>query len=137
MQNQDIKNLQKYPSFSEFVTYLLDEKGKTLDMHWTPITEFCTPCQVKFDVIAKFETLEDDQKYLIEKAELQNVISPQWKNSGKGKSTKDLVLKYYSELTRSQVEKLYEFFRYDFELFNYSYDEYLNNSNTETPIAST
>lgn len=105
-------------------------------MHWTPITEFCTPCQVNFDVIAKFETLEDDQKYLIEKADLQKVISPQWKNSGKGKSTKDLVLKYYSELTRTQVEELYEFFRYDFELFNYTYEEYLNNSNTETPIAS-
>lgn len=48
-----------YPTFPEFVSYLLDEikAKKELDMHWTPITNFCTPCQVKFNVIVKFESL--------------------------------------------------------------------------------
>lgn len=48
-----------YPTFPEFVNFLLDEikAKKELDMHWTPITNFCTPCQVKFNVVAKFETL--------------------------------------------------------------------------------
>jgi hypothetical protein len=34
------------------------QKGDTFDMHWTPITNFCTPCQVDFDIIMKFETLQ-------------------------------------------------------------------------------
>lgn len=53
------EKLTRWPRFSEFVNFLIDEwlGGKELDMHWTPITTFCTPCQVKFDIIAKFETI--------------------------------------------------------------------------------
>ena len=29
-----------------------------MDMHWAPITEFCTPCQIHFDIIINFETLQ-------------------------------------------------------------------------------
>lgn len=49
----------RYPLFEEFVRWLLCEwrAGNELDMHWTPIANFCTPCQVRFDIIAKFETL--------------------------------------------------------------------------------
>jgi len=80
-------------------------------MHWTPITSFCTPCQVKFDIIAKFETLKDDQRYLIEKAGLNHQIAPQWKNSGKGKNTIDLVMKYYAQLTPNQIQELYQLYK--------------------------
>lgn len=50
----------KWPTFSEFVQYLLDEfrEGRDFDMHWAPIAEFCTPCHLHFEIIAKFETLE-------------------------------------------------------------------------------
>lgn len=53
------KHNPRYPRFEEFVKWLLCEwrAGNELDMHWTPIVTFCTPCQVRFDVIAKFETL--------------------------------------------------------------------------------
>jgi len=49
----------RYPLFEEFVRWLLCQwrAGNDLDMHWTPVVNFCTPCQVRFDVIAKFETL--------------------------------------------------------------------------------
>ena len=50
----------RWPTFAEFVQYLVDihKKGESFDMHWSPITQFCTPCQVNFDVIMKFETLQ-------------------------------------------------------------------------------
>jgi chondroitin 4-sulfotransferase 11 len=59
----------RWPTFPEFVEFLLFEANHNaeLDMHWTPIIKFCTPCQVKFDMILKFETLDEDQRYLIEK----------------------------------------------------------------------
>lgn len=88
-----------------------DKVKHVLDMHWTPITKFCTPCQVKFDIVAKFETLDEDQRYLIKKANLNNVIKPEWKNSGKGRNTQDLVSKYYSQLTREQLDGIYLLFR--------------------------
>lgn len=94
-------------------SFILDEaKMKhVLDMHWTPITKFCTPCQVKFDIVAKFETLDEDQRYLIKRANLNSVIKPEWKNSGKGRNTQDLVSKYYAQLTREQLDGIYQLFR--------------------------
>lgn len=53
-------NKPRWPTFQEFVRYLVDtyKQGHDLDMHWTPITQFCTPCMVPFDIIAKMETLQ-------------------------------------------------------------------------------
>jgi len=118
----------RWPTFPEFVDFLLFEAkhGADLDMHWTPITNFCTPCQVKFDIIAKFETLEEDQRFLIDKAGLSTAIRPEHKNSGKGKNTNELLLSYYAQLTKSQVKGLFQVFKYDFELFDYNPDEYIN-----------
>ncbi|KAF2878661.1 hypothetical protein ILUMI_27510 [Ignelater luminosus] len=117
---------QKWPTFPEFVRFLLDsvKHAQILDMHWTPITEFCTPCMFDFDIIAHTETLQEDQEYLIQKAKLQNIIKPEWKNPGRGTTSEQIKI-YYSQLTRAQILQLYHIYRYDFELFNYSLRGYL------------
>ncbi|KAG6452009.1 carbohydrate sulfotransferase 11 isoform X2 [Manduca sexta] len=117
---------EKYPVFEEFVSYILDEvrAKRSLDMHWTPYTHFCTPCRINFDVILKFETLEDDQKYLIQLAHLQDIIKPEWRNSGKGTNTLNNINHLYSRLKKSQLEGLYRLYRNDFQLFNYTIDSY-------------
>lgn len=94
-------------------------------MHFIPITNFCTPCQVKFDVILKFETLEEDQRYLIEKAGLTGIIKPEHRNTGKGKNTNDIIMNYYAQLTKSQVKGLYQLYKHDFEIFDYDPEEFL------------
>lgn len=101
------------PTFGEFVEYLLeqDRKNARLDMHWTPITKFCTPCHIHFDIIAKFETLDEDQRYVIHRARLEKIISPQWKNPGRGKKTLEQNQKYFGQLTEDQVAQLYEIYR--------------------------
>ncbi|XP_047118629.1 carbohydrate sulfotransferase 11-like [Schistocerca piceifrons] len=128
----------RWPTFSEFVQFLVDEyrKGSQFDMHWTPITEFCTPCQVPFDVIAKFETLEEDQNFLIHLANLQDVIQPQKKNQAKGRTTTEVEDAYFSQLTKAQILLLYNIYRYDFTLFNYTLEGYLELAITETPEAT-
>ncbi|XP_043477439.1 carbohydrate sulfotransferase 11 isoform X1 [Leptopilina heterotoma] len=117
----------RYPLFDEFVRWLLCEwrAGKELDMHWTPVVSFCTPCQVRFDVIAKFETLHDDQNYLIKKAGVGHIIKPEWQNPTRGAQTKDVIKHYYKQLSINQVNDLYGMFRYDFILFDYSPAEYI------------
>ncbi|XP_049545740.1 carbohydrate sulfotransferase 11 [Anopheles darlingi] len=125
--------LLKYPTFSEFVDYLLDEikhPHDVVDMHFIRVTSFCTPCFFHYDVIAKFETLEEDQNYLISIARLDNFIKPQWKNAGKGGAggvgggTKEVVHKLFSELNSDQIHRLLDYYRFDFELFGYSAKEY-------------
>ncbi|CAH1394088.1 unnamed protein product [Nezara viridula] len=118
----------RWPTLPEFVNYLVDikKKGLPMDMHWAPITEFCTPCQIHFDIIIKFETLMEDQKYLIQVAGLKGKIKPEWKNPSKGRVTTDVVNNYYSQLTVKQILQLYYLYRYDFELFEYSISDYLD-----------
>jgi len=122
------KQSVRWPTFREFADFFIHEakNGGTLDMHWTPVTRFCTPCQVKFDVIAKFETLDEDQQYLIFKAGLSHLIEPQKKNIGKGKNTSELLKKYYTTLTPRQIHEIYEIFKYDFELFDYQPEEFFD-----------
>lgn len=103
---------QRWPTFPEFVEYLVDSirNGERLDMHWTPIAEFCTPCMFNFKVIAHTETLQEDQMYLIKKARLEHLIKPEWRNPGRG-TTANQIEKYYSQLTRSQILQLYHIYR--------------------------
>lgn len=124
---------EKYPLFEEFVSYVLDEvKAKrSLDMHWTPYTSFCTPCKFNFDVILKFETLDEDQRYLIQLARLQDVVKPEWRNSGKGSNTLHSISHLYSRLKKNQLDGLYKLYRYDFQLFNYTIDNYYEIVNAE------
>jgi len=114
----------RYPTFEEFVRFLLDsyKNGKQLDMHWTPITEFCTPCMFNFKYIAHMETLQEDQEFIIKKARIDHLIKAEWKNAGRGRLEPE---KYFSQLTRSQILQLYHIYRYDFEVFNYTLDNYL------------
>ena len=109
------KRLPKYPTFSEFVSWLLDEvhRNNFIDMHLVPASKFCTPCLIRIDVIVKFESLKDDQLYLIEKAGLQHIIMPEWKNSGRGRNTLELLQQFYSQLTRKQLDGLYDYYKYD------------------------
>ena len=34
--------------------------------------------------------------------------------------------KYFSELSREQIEKLFEFYKVDFEMFDYSVEQFLS-----------
>lgn len=49
--------------------------------------------------------------YLIKSAHLGNIIKPEWRNKGKGQKTKNLVANYYTQLTKSQILKLYDIYR--------------------------
>jgi len=42
------------PTFREFVDYMIEtDLGSYGDDHWMPYYLFCTPCLVKYDIIAK------------------------------------------------------------------------------------
>ncbi|KAL4714995.1 hypothetical protein ACJJTC_003146 [Scirpophaga incertulas] len=116
---------ERYPLFEEFVMYLTDEvkSKRTLDMHWTPYTGFCTPCKFNFDVVLKFETLDEDQRFLIQLARLQNIVKPQWRNSGKANTLHD-INHLYSRITKSQLDSLAQLYTYDLKLFNYTINNY-------------
>lgn len=68
-------------------------------------------------MIIKFETLDEDQRYLISLANLSHLIVPQWKNRAR---TPVDHRQLFDQLGSDQIDGLYEMFRYDFELFGYT-----------------
>ncbi|XP_053989738.1 carbohydrate sulfotransferase 11-like [Hylaeus volcanicus] len=110
------------PTFREFVQYLINtDLASYGDDHWMPYYLFCTPCIVDYDIIAKVETMWRDQIYTIHKLGLQKVIKPRWRHSG-GHSSASRI--YFSQLNKDMVQKLYGKFKLDFDLFDYSPDDY-------------
>ncbi|XP_020295112.1 carbohydrate sulfotransferase 11-like [Pseudomyrmex gracilis] len=110
------------PTFREFVDYVIDtDLGNYGDDHWMPYYLFCTPCLVKYDIIAKVETLWRDQVYAINKLGLQHKIKPRWRHNNGYVNAFPI---YFSQLNKSTVRKLYEKLKLDFELFDYSPDIY-------------
>ena len=53
-------------TFDEFVQYLLDPRKKhPLNEHWKPMHELCSPCYYKYDLIGKYQTVEEDAQYIL------------------------------------------------------------------------
>lgn len=111
--------------------HLIDTDLRTrADDHWIPYYLFCTPCMVKYDIVGRLETMMEDQLFIIHEANLQDKIKPRWRHktnpfSNDGKTgVSDLAKVYFSQLSRSDVGKLYEKYRLDFELFDYDEKDY-------------
>lgn len=116
------------------------------DDHWIPYYLFCTPCLLNYDIIAKVETYLEDQVYIIRALGLQDSIRPRWKHRSSSSSAgspqdspqdlraslppsslpvNSIGRKYFSQLNESELRALHEKYRLDFELFDYSVDDYL------------
>merc|ERR1719331_1502085 len=80
------KHGKTIPTFKEFVSFVIDEfrSGNELDMHWAPAYSFCNPCQVNLNTILKFETLNEDTQYVLNKIKApKSLIASTQKNSKK------------------------------------------------------
>eukprot|EP00057_Strongylocentrotus_purpuratus_P029916 XP_780212.2 PREDICTED: carbohydrate sulfotransferase 11 [Strongylocentrotus purpuratus] len=113
-------------TFSEFVNYLIETNPLSFDKHWNPISAMCRPCDVKYNIIGKYETLDDDAEYILRSAKVDpSVKYPQASDkSATNSSSLDILRQYYSEITREQLKKLYEVYKKDFELFDYSLETF-------------
>ena len=45
----------------------MNSMNEELDMHWTPVYKFCTPCLFDLSDIIIFETQNEDAEYIINK----------------------------------------------------------------------
>ena len=93
-----------------------------LDPHLLPYTVNCAPCNVDYKAVVKLENLEQDLLFLGQMAGVQfeKVVTL---NPSSG-DTSDLAMEYFSQIYKDDVEKLYELYKFDFELFDYDPDIY-------------
>ncbi len=99
----------------------------------------CGFCKVDYDFIGKVETFRADTARVFLEANLVDTID-EWEVFGNfnprtsfsatsfinSLSSSELTHHYFSMLTREQKEALYKVYEVDFEMFDYSADEYMD-----------
>ncbi|XP_050695185.1 carbohydrate sulfotransferase 13-like [Eriocheir sinensis] len=122
----DPDHARKEPTFREFVQYLLDTDVEEYDEHWRPMFLLCTPCHVKYDIIAKMETLTQDSDFILFHRGLADKVQIQWSHrTDLAHKTSDVAERYYSQLTSTEVKQLYYKYLMDFLMFEYDLDPYM------------
>ncbi|XP_011612695.1 carbohydrate sulfotransferase 11 isoform X1 [Takifugu rubripes] len=115
-------------SFEEFVYYLVDpatQREEPFNEHWERVHSLCHPCLIHYDVVGKYETLEQDSRYVLQLAGVEDQVS--FPTSSKStRTTGDMAAQFFHNISPFYQKRLYNLYRMDFLLFNYSVPEYLN-----------
>ncbi|XP_059918334.1 carbohydrate sulfotransferase 11-like [Gadus macrocephalus] len=114
-------------SFEEFVYYLVDpatQREEPFNEHWERVHSLCHPCLIHYDVVGKYETLEQDSSYVLRLAGAeQQVAFPASHKSTR--TTGDMAAQFFHKIHPFYQKKLFNLYRMDFLLFNYSTPAYL------------
>lgn len=110
--------------FLEFLQYIsslnVDDWKKTFNEHWRPVFDLCFPCHVNYDFVGKYETLESDANYILEKTGVSRYVKfPDRVLSYKKQPTKDVMQSYYRNISTHLHRKLFEVYKEDFTFFEY------------------
>ncbi len=107
-------------TFNEFIQYLIDPEANGNNLHWAEIYKQCLPCDIDYDVIGKFETLQSDSKFILNLINAQDVVFPGSDSSSPtGSSNQTKLELHFKDVPLVDLQKLYERFRFDFQLFGY------------------
>jgi hypothetical protein len=112
------------PTFEHFVEYIMTEQAQ-IDVHWQPYSRLCNACQLKYNFIGKYETIQEDLNFLRSKLGLNSTdwSTDNYFSTGKTKENYKLM---YSQLSNDLICNLKDFYAEDFKLFNYRFEDYLS-----------
>ncbi|XP_076047507.1 carbohydrate sulfotransferase 11-like [Oratosquilla oratoria] len=127
------KNKSRFPTFSEFVQYVIDSTSKLKTVPewrkvicWTPMWAYCAVCSNDIQLILKLETMEEDERFIITLAQLNELKDVhEWMHLANGTSSTNAAFDFYKSLTKQQMKQLHHAYKLDFDLFGYEIDEYL------------
>lgn len=99
----------------EFISFVVSSNGR-LNEHWRPFNSLCFPCDIKYDVIVKFETIdEDSERFLRKIGAPEHLHFP----SRKKIVQSSLVGPYSRNLTHDHITGILKYFGKDFDMFEY------------------
>eukprot|EP00090_Calanus_glacialis_P004508 TRINITY_DN13371_c0_g1_i3.p1 TRINITY_DN13371_c0_g1~~TRINITY_DN13371_c0_g1_i3.p1 ORF type:complete len:415 (+),score=60.42 TRINITY_DN13371_c0_g1_i3:269-1513(+) len=127
-----VEEFNSQPSFHEFVSWLLDTRSNKSgtqeswknDKAFSPFFSACPVCQVDYSVI-KLDGEGNEIDSWIGYLGL-NLTSTEAHTEGGAQSSTNRALDYFSQLTKEQVEELYNVYKLDFILFSYKPDIFIN-----------
>ncbi|XP_053377344.1 carbohydrate sulfotransferase 11-like [Mercenaria mercenaria] len=115
----------KEMTFEEFLLYFTDvyEVNEYLNEHFVPSNQLCNPCNVKYDYIGKYESLNNDVKYIFERLNI-DIDFPGRNDNYSSVSTSTLVEEFYKPIPDWLLQKTWEIMKFDFLVFGYHLPEW-------------
>lgn len=113
-------------SFSQFLELIVTEPIRFRNHHWEPMVAHCHPCEVMYDHIVRLETIQEDIPTILQRHRTYRETLPslQVRNMARDMRTKMLNLyKEYNEIPQDLIDRIYEHYRLDFELFGYTWEK--------------
>jgi len=118
------------PTFEQFLEFILyfDLTGAGFAQHWVPYWKYCAPCHVGYHAIAKLETKQEDFEYIWRRTGFADKMPVPWENKGIdfAKSTRDLRIAHFREIPKNLLQRIYNTYWLDFQMFGYSFEESLS-----------
>ncbi|CAH1782044.1 unnamed protein product [Owenia fusiformis] len=108
-------------TFRQFIKTLVHPRiGRPFNEHWQQYAELCHPCSIKYDIIGKYETMDTDVLYTLNKMGLDGNMSSFLGQRYKHSNTKELLPKAYKTVPKDDLNKLKALYGADFRLFGYN-----------------
>ncbi|XP_005632120.2 carbohydrate sulfotransferase 13 isoform X1 [Canis lupus familiaris] len=113
--------------FAEFLAYLLDprtRRDEPFNEHWERAHALCHPCRLRYDVVGRFETLADDAAFVLGLAGAPHLRFPA-PPPGAPAAARARAERLFRDVSPFYQRRLFDLYRMDFLLFNYSAPAYV------------
>ncbi|XP_013414722.1 carbohydrate sulfotransferase 11-like [Lingula anatina] len=111
-------------SFAAFVKYInvySQLSTKPFNPHWRTYNELCNPCDVKYDVIVRYETIQHDVSMLLKLLRVAEKFKyPDGDMSSV--SSAGVWRSYFANVPSSDLNELKGIYKLDAKLFNYTFN---------------
>ncbi|KAJ7384296.1 hypothetical protein OS493_022933 [Desmophyllum pertusum] len=115
-------------TFREFIEYLVTKGSNSgpqgMDRHWDIHVYSCCMCDVKYDFIGHYETLEQDLADFITAAGLSGKDAKRYaavKMKISPSGTASQLLEYYSQVPLEWIDTLGRIYKANFQMFGYNF----------------
>ncbi|KAM4652087.1 carbohydrate sulfotransferase 9-like [Discoglossus pictus] len=109
-------------TFEEFVRFIVQENPDYRDTHWKPMYELCDPCNIQYDFVGKFETINEDADYILKAVGAPKELKyPNIKHYPNESRTNDKIsVEHLRKLPTRLLQCLTYVYKIDFSMFRYS-----------------
>jgi len=124
-----------HPTFMQFLLRVQDDMHQLWDTkgdfqingHWAPYWYSCAPCEIDYDVIAKMESIDVDNDFIIHQSHLKRSLNAHTHSAttDEFKSTTEATKYYFGQIPLWLMKDLVRLYLPDFVLFGYDPQKFL------------
>ena len=105
--------LEKVPTGQQKGTY------REINPHLRPYNSFCAFCNIKYDIVSKMETFEEDKQRALDILGLENEQKGQRLLINGGHDIQNKTRQFFKDVSEDHFAALVNFYKYDFLMFDY------------------